>query len=37
MSEPVAVYIFGVLLFGQQMTIWGILGMIGIMGATLLV
>lgn len=37
LSEVVCVYLAGVLLFGQQLSVWGILGMIGIMISVLLV
>ena len=37
LSEPVCVYLAGVFLFGQQMSVWGILGIIGITISVLLV
>jgi drug/metabolite transporter (DMT)-like permease len=37
LSEVVFVYLAGVLLFGQQMSVWGIIGMIGIIISVLLV
>ena len=37
LSEVVCVYLAGVFLFGQQMSIWGIVGMIGIAISVLLV
>lgn len=37
LSEPVCVYLAGVFLFGQQLSVWGILGMIGITISVLLV
>lgn len=37
LSEPICVYLAGVLLFGQQLSVWGILGIIGITISVLLV
>lgn len=37
LSEVVCVYLAGIFLFGQSLSIWGILGMIGIMISVLLV
>lgn len=37
LSEPIFVYIFGVLFFNQQLSWWGILGLLGIMISVVLV
>lgn len=37
MSEPVFVYFLGFLFFGQTLSVWGLLGLIGIITAVLLV
>lgn len=37
LTEPVWVYLFGLFLFGQQLSIWGILGGVGILASILLV
>ncbi len=37
LTEPVWVYIWGLLIFSQTMSLWGILGMLGIIASVLLV